>query len=236
MYPDESIQGIIDPHPWWETYQGDDYKRGCLVWAFLPHVDQTPFTLIPVGREEPTIHDKATVQIQPLNIRQVIRYPHLPVAALPQRHDEIRAVYLAKKRPALIISKGGPRVRKSLTKGKAKWQTYPTMIVAPYYGADEGGSRGGFNPQFLKRVRLCEYPQFMWDKLPISGRSTVESILRFDHMQPVGRSQDSIAFTDYCLSERALRLIDEWVTWLITGFLDESTKLREIRDVLLDIS
>jgi hypothetical protein len=140
---------------------------------------------------------------------------------------------LAKKRPAIIISRGGPRIKKSLTKNKAKWQTNPAVVVAPYYGMEQGFKRAGFNPEFVERVRLCEYPQFMWDKLPLSVDSG-ESIMRLDHMQPVGRSQDSIQFTDYCLSDRALLLFDEWLKWLITGTLDKQTKLCEIRDVLLN--
>jgi len=56
MYPDDSIQGVLSPTPWWEMDSNRDYKRGRLVKFFAPHVDQTPFTLIPVGRDEPTEH------------------------------------------------------------------------------------------------------------------------------------------------------------------------------------
>jgi hypothetical protein len=236
MYPSESLQGIIEPeHLWWEEYKGDEYKRGRLIWAFLPHVDQKPATLIPVERgEDPTQHKIIKARIEPLNIREVIRYPDLPIAALPQRENEIRTVYLGKRRPALIISRGGSRVADSLTRNRAKWQTNPTVIVAPYYGAEKGIKRTGFNPEFVERIRLCEYPQFMWDMLPIEG-STKESIMRLDHMQPVGKSRDSIEFTNYCLGDRALLLLDEWIEWIITGNLDKDTKLCEIRDVLLDL-
>jgi len=248
MYPDESLQGIVEPeHPWWQECSGDDYKRGRLVWAFLPHVDQNPCTLVPVERgEDPTQHKEIKARIEPLDIRTVIRYPRLPVAALPQRENEIRTVYLAKKRPALIICRGGPAISASLTKNRAKWQTNPTVIVAPYYGVDPGTRRGGFNPEFVERVRLCEYPHFMWDQLPIQG-STKESIMRLDQMQPVGRSRDSIEFTNYCLSDSALLILDEWLEWLFAGTLggktlvdggteNEKPKLYEIRDVLLSFS
>ena len=164
----------------------------------------------------------------------MLRYPDLPVAGLPQRKNEIRAVYLAKKRPAIIISRGGPLIKTHLTKNKAKWQTNTAVVVAPYYGTEQGVKRAGFNPEFIERVRLCEYPQFMWDKLPLNMGSG-ESMMRLDHMQPVGRSQDSIQVTDFCLSDRALLLFDEWLKWLITGSLDKDTKLCEIRDVLLNL-
>ena len=93
-YPIESLQGIIEPeHFWFEEYEGDEYKRGRLVWAFIPHVDQNPFTLVPVERgEDPTEHKIVRVKIEPLDIKAVIRYPQLPIAARPQREKEIRTV------------------------------------------------------------------------------------------------------------------------------------------------
>lgn len=129
---------------------------------------------------------------------------------------------------------GWPPIDRSLTRNKAKWQTNPTVIVAPYYGVEQTTKRGGFNPVFVDRVRLCEYPHFMWEKLPTEG-SAKGSIMRLDQMQPVGRSRDSIEFTNYCLSERALIILDEWLEWLFTGSLDKNTNLSEIRDVLLDL-
>ncbi|MBW1793184.1 MAG: hypothetical protein JRJ38_01935 [Deltaproteobacteria bacterium] len=45
-----------------------------------------------------------------------------------------------------------------------------------------------------------------------------------------------IGFTASCLSDRALKLLDEWIEWLMTGSLGMDTKLCEIRDVLLDVS
>jgi len=46
-----------------------------------------------------------------------------------------------------------------------------------------------------------------------------ESILRLDHIQPIGKHHESIELTDYRLGEEALDIIDEWITWLITGKL-----------------
>jgi len=149
MYPDDSIQGILSPTPWWEKDSNRDYKRGRLVKFYAPHVDQSPFTLIPIGRNEATEHNTAHVKITPLDIRSVIRYPKLPVAALPQYKKEVRVIYRAKKRPGLIVCSGGVKISKILTAGKAKWQTSRTVIVAPYYGADEGEKRSGFRLEFV---------------------------------------------------------------------------------------
>lgn len=235
-YPDESLQGIIEPEDnWWEECIGAQFKRGRLVKAYLPYVNQNPLTLIPIERgDDPRQHKNITVRLEPLAIKNVMRYPDLPIAALPQRDQEIRTVYLAKKRPALILSSGGPKLERRFTKDKPSWQTDPTVLVAPYYGITEGYKRAGFSSEFVARVRACEYPQFLWDKLPIDKKE--ESIMRLDHMQPVGRHEDSIEFSNYCLSEVALSHLDEWLEWLLSGNLGVNTKLCEIRDFLLSMS
>ncbi len=214
MYPEDSLQYMLEP--WWIEDKSFGFNRGRLMKAFLPHVDQVPKTITTIGRTEPTVHNKANYQIEPLRIKQPHRKPTLPVAAMPLYSNEVHTIYRAKKRPALIISEGGESVDRALTIGKPKWQTAPTVLVAPFYGADEGGQRAGFNPQFIKRVRRAMYPQFMWDKLPING-STVESILRLDHIQPVGRHHDSIEILSYRLSDDALTALNDWIMWFIEG-------------------
>src|SRR5207245_1659934 len=54
----------------------------------------------------------------------------------------------------------------------------------PFYGADAGGTRSGWHPPFVERIRRAEYPQYVWDKLPITGAT--ESILRLDHVFALG--------------------------------------------------
>lgn len=116
----------------------------------------------------------------------------------------------------------------------ANWQTAPTILVAPYYGATGGSKRGGFNPEFLDRVRRGEYPQCMWDSLPLGG-STAESILRLDHIQPIGRHYNSYELTDYRLSDTAVEILDEWVGWVLTGTLDPQGALYMIREELANL-
>jgi len=71
----------------------------------------------------------------------------------------------------------------------------------------------------MDRIWQCHYPQLMADILPIPGGE--ESLLRFDHIQPIGMHHDSIELTPFCLSEDALEVINEWISWLITGELVE---------------
>lgn len=222
MYPEDSIQNIIGD--WWIEDDSFNYCRGRLIKVFLPHTDQIPNQLIVTGRSEPTDHGKANFSIEPLRIGQSQKKTVLPVAALPAFENEIYAIYRAKKRPAVIICEGGEGVEKKLILGKPRWQTSPTILVAPYYGVDEGGARAGFNPEFIKRVRRCTYPQFIWDRLPIGGAN--ESILRLDHIQPVGKHHDTIEITNYRLSEDAIIIFDEWLNWLLYGDFTEDSLLQ----------
>ena len=69
----------------------------------------------------------------------------------------------------------------------------------------------------------------MWDLLSING-SAEESVMRLDHLQPVGRSEDSMELLDYCLSDDPLLLLDEWLEWLLKGFLETGTIFGELRE------
>jgi hypothetical protein len=232
MYPDDVIQSLVST--WWINNTDRDWRRGRLVLAFVPHVDQVPMTLIAEGREEPTDHNKAKFKLKPLRISGPPKEPKLPVASIPSYEGEVRTVYRAKKRPVLIIGIGGSHVPKELRLGKPKWQISPTLLVAPYYGVDRVGFRTGWHKKLVCRIQRCEYPQYMWDQLPISGK-TKESILRLDHILPVGRHHDSLEWTPHCLSNEAMEILEEWITWIITGQLPEDGVLLDVREELLKL-
>ncbi len=229
MYPKDSLQWYIEP--WWVKDSGTDLKRGRLIKAYAPHVDQIPYELNPVGRTEATVHDKAYFELDVLRIDQIKNSPQLPVAAIPQYEGERRAVYRVKKRPLIVISTGGDEIPKNLRLGKAKWQTSPTILAAPFYGIKMTDKRAGFDAKFVKRIRCCEYSQYFWDILPIVDGE--ESILRLDHMQPIGKHHDSISITEYSLTKEALSLFDEWIQWLLSGQLSNNSILSDIRQELL---
>jgi len=233
MYPDDSLQFLIPP--WWQKEDSQEIKRGRLLRAFVPHVDQNPMVLIPEGRKESISHTQVNYRLEPLQVKQIPKAPTLPVAALPAYPREIRTVYRAKKRAVLIISCGGADIPKALRVGAAKWQTAPTLLVAPYYGAEQSGTRGGWKEEFVKRIRRCEYPQYLWDKLPING-TTEESILRLDHIQPIGRNPNSFELTPHCMTEDAMLVLDEWLLWLFGGNLPENSILLDVRKELMELS
>lgn len=195
-------------------------------------MDQQPLVLVPEGRSEPTVHDSADFRVEPLRLGAPPPTPDLPVAGLPSFPGEVRAVYRAKRRPAIILGLGGDEVPAALKTGAARYQTQRTMLVAPYYGVDRDGRRGGWRPEFVSRIQRCEYPQYVWDSLPIGG--VRESVLRLDHLQPLSGHGQAYQLTEFCLSPDALMLMDEWLDWLLTGGLPGDSVLADLRRELLN--
>lgn len=220
-YPPDSPQAWFTN--WWITDKVHARMRGRVLWAFVPHVSQVPSVLVTEGRSEPTDHTKANYRIEPLRAASPPRAPRMPVAALHEVPGELRGVYKAKRRPVLVISADRDVVQKPLLLGSAKWQTDPTILVAPYYGADTNASRSGFKPEFIERIRRCEYRQYMWDRVPLPGAN--ESILRFDHIQPIGANHDSYEWTDHCLSDEAMIFVDNYISWCIEGAYQPDSSL-----------
>ena len=230
-YPENSLQYTLAPEPWWIDTGTQEIDRGRLVRTFIPHVDQEPRTLIPEGRSDPEAHGSAVFRIEPLRIGTGPRRTKLPVAALPEFPGEVHVVLRAKVRPAIVVSLGGHDVARGLRTGGVRYQTNRTILVAPYYGADRSGMRGGWKPEFVERIQRCEYPQYMWDRLPVGGVD--DSILRLDHLQPVGLSANGIIPTKFRLGDQAMLVFDEWLQWLITGALYEESVLFDVREHLL---
>jgi hypothetical protein len=74
----------------------------------------------------------------------------------------------------------------------------------------------------------------MWDSLPFSSRK--ESVLRLDHIQPIGKHGKSYEVSDYELHPEALLLVDEHLRWLMRGKLPADSVLHEMRNTFLGIA
>lgn len=221
-YPDDSVQGFVDE--WWTKSTDKEVGRGRLIRALVLYPDQKPYRVTPEGRgDNPADHTHARLKVEPFSFDSAPRGDGLPVAGLPLRKGESFIASRGKVRPCVVLSTGGPQVEKYLRLGSAGWQSAATMLVAPFYGADQDGSRGGWNPEFVERIRRAEYPQYMWDKLPLGG--STESILRLDHIFPIGRDPAAYRLTDFALSPKAMRLLDDWLDWLLVGSVDAGSDL-----------
>lgn len=229
-YPDDSVQRYVAP--WWEKALEKTLTRGSLIRAFLPLVDHQQYVLVPTGRQTSDEHRTANFRVETLDVRNPPRGAEdLPVAALPNHPGSVRALYLAKRRPALVIATPGAGVERRFRKGFPSYQTSKTMLVAPYYGADQDGTRAGWPPALVQRIRWGEYPQYLCDRLPLPGSQ--ESILRFDQVQPLGSDPTVFELTDYKLTEEALGVVDDWFTWHLYGGIPEESFLADVRKTLL---
>ena len=74
MYPDDCIQAVVGGD-WWVKNDDRILCRGALIVAFLPHVDQVPYTFEPIGRKEADRHNSALVKVSPLRVDQPLRRP-----------------------------------------------------------------------------------------------------------------------------------------------------------------
>ena len=216
MYPDDSIQALIDP--WWvQPNKAGPVAKGDLVWTFVAYPEPEPRILLPQGRtEDATAHTKAIVRIEVHKIGQPVPKPSgLPVAGLPLFEGESYFVTRGKIRPAVVVSTGGIDASQFKARG-APWQTKPAVLVAPYYGVPPDGSRGGWNPELVERIQKAEYPQFVWDILPPPSKGG-GSILRLDHTFAMGNNPNTHKVTGYRLSDEAMSILEQWLCWLVTG-------------------
>lgn len=217
-FPEVSVQSLSVE--WWETETSATVSRGRLIKVIVPYPDMKPFRLVPIGRgDNARQHDSASYRIEEFRVGQpVTDISTLPVAGMPLRSGETYLVRRGKIRPALVLATSGPPVPSEFRTGAAKWQSNQTLLVAPYYGATADGTRGGWNPQFVGRIQRVEYSQYIWDNLPIGG-SDDGSILRLDHVFPVGVDSSNWQLTPHRLSGDAMTFIDEWFSWHVTGGL-----------------
>ena len=124
----ESLQAILEGagSKWWEKAPSGAPRRGQLVHVFVPFFDQVPLTLVPEDRESTEMHKTFRARIEPLDVNKHAKKSPLPIAAMPIFDGQVRAVYRAKRRPALVLGTGWPDVPDALRRGTPKWQTAPT--------------------------------------------------------------------------------------------------------------
>jgi hypothetical protein len=227
---DFTIQSLAQD--WWVTDNENPFRRGRLGWAFVNYIDKTPMTLIPTREQDSANHNKAEYRLELRKIKEPRPKGILPVAGMPFNEGEDYIVNRSKMRPVLILSDGGKEVDSSLCRDWPKSQRFPTVLVAPFYTArDSKSDIWKFPLPFVEQVKKCIYPNFFWDKLPEGN----ESILRLAQLQPVGKNPDSFKHTKYCLSQEAIKVIDEILCWLFKKYLpEEDSYIRIFWDLLHD--
>ena len=228
MYPDDSIQHYLDR--WWVGDDTRELQRGRLVKAFVPFIGMELRRLVLQGRPEARVLDRALFKVEPFAMGTPHPPAQLPVPAMPRARGEDFLAIKGKYRPALIVSAGGPELPGELRRGAPRRHTATTLLLAPYFTADQNGTRAGYRPEFVDRVRRGEYPHFCWDKLPLGGAG--ESLLRLDYLFPVPKERTAVELLPHRLAPEGLAILDDWLTWLFTGQLDGDSELAFLREGL----
>ncbi|MDP2874727.1 MAG: hypothetical protein Q8O00_01000 [Holophaga sp.] len=232
-FPDHSLQGFTGE--WWEQAPGHSVGFGTLLEVFVHHMDKLPIQLITEGRVEPTAHGQAKMKAIPFNIRRHIQRAPVPIAALPSYPGESYIALRGKVRPAIVLGADFSAVSQEDKRRHLDWQTAPVFLVAPFYGVERTDERNGFHPEFVERVQKAYYKQFLWDRLPsgalelCSARTREGSMLRFDHIVPVGSDPSFYRNTGYRLNDDGQRLIKEWLEWVWFNDMREDSFLLGFR-------
>ena len=189
-----------------------------------------PFRLLPQGRgNDAKQHERANYRVEEFRVGDPPgNVSPLPVAGLPLRSGETHLVRRGKIRPVVVFAMPGMSVAPEFTRNTGSWQQRRTLLVAPYYGTLADGTRGGWDAEFVSRIQRAEYSQYVWDILP-EGGVTGGSILRLDHLFPVGDDPANWRLTGFCLTTEALDILDEWLSWHVTGTLEKGGVLECLR-------
>ena len=234
-YPDASVHSLTGN--WWEAASGGAITRGRLIKVTVPYPDMKPMRLVPESRgDDARQHQHGNYRLEEYRQGDPIKkVSALPLAATPLRIGETYLVRRGKTRPAIVVATEGVQIQDHLKRGGAAWQHKPALLVAPYYGVEADGSRGGWNPEFVARIQRAEYSQYIWDILPIAG-SDEGSILRLDHVFPVGADSANWELFNYRLRADALTYLDEWLSWHTTGTLPADGLLAYTRTELAKLA
>ena len=196
-----------------------------------------PHRLVPEGRgNDARQHQRANYRIEEFRTGDPPSdVSALPVAGLPIRTGETHLVRRGKTRPVIVLAMPGIPVDDDFKRHGTSWQYKPALLAAPYYGVEADGTRGGWNPEFVARIQRAEYSQYVWDVLPIGG-SSQGSILRLDHVFPIGADPANWILTNYRLRGDALTYLDEWLSWHTSGTLFEEGLLSYTRTELAKLA
>lgn len=132
----------------------------------------------------------------------------LPVAGIPVYKGEMLTLNKGKIRPGLILATPGTLIEREFRENFPRRHYARTYLVAPFYTAESTGTQAGYPAEFILRVKLCEYTQFFWDKLPLT-QDHPGSFLRFDQIQAVEPDIHSLRPAGYKLSEEGAEVLQE---------------------------
>jgi hypothetical protein len=138
----------------------------------------------------------------------------LPLGAPKLASNEDFLVIRAKIRPVLLLQPENPLLE-DLNKGyRSKLQRHLCNVAQIFSVVDPNTGEQKYNPDFIDRVRLLEFPEFMF--LPReTGFLEVDSLLRLDELQSVFTPKlDPLR---YALEDEPTDMLRDQLQILVTG-------------------
>jgi hypothetical protein len=134
----------------------------------------------------------------------------------------------AKRRPVILIQPPDPKLTTvPAVKGGGKL-VRNLAPVGLLYSVVNAAQMSKYAAAFLDRVRLLEYPQFLF--IPSSGPILVDSLARFDELQSVDVA--NLEPTGYSINPEVIAILKSQLSFFLTGltgqaFQEWATLLRE---------
>jgi hypothetical protein len=129
-------------------------------------------------------------------------------------------------RPVVLIVPDPPEIDIHDLRGGGRINRH-LCLAAPCYGVVDAMGKSKYPQAFLERVRLLEFPQFMF--LPGAAFMEKDSLLRLDSIQHVFHNQ--LEATQWTMSEDLQGILFGQLKFLITKIYDGEYKAA--RDSLL---
>ena len=125
-------------------------------------------------------------------------------------------VVRAKLRPVILIAPPDPALATIPSQGRKV--AHNLGPVALSFSAVNKAGYSKFHPTFIERVRVLEYPQFLF--LPAGGPLDADSLIRFDELQSVAES--NLQATGYSLNDELISVLKSQLCFLLAGLAGQA--------------
>jgi hypothetical protein len=195
-----------------------------LTHAYYPHENLQFWR--PIKLEGPSKTIATDFRIEPAG-KDAFKH-NLPLGIPKRESDEEFLVIKAKVRPVLLLQAENPTLSNVNKKYRAKLQRHLCNVAQIFSVADRDTGAQKFNPDFIARVRLLEYPEFMF--LPKkTGILDVDSLLRLDEVQSVFTSH--LQPLQYSIGDEGAEILRDQLQISVIG--RTRRYFDEVRDALL---
>ncbi len=225
---------LYSPTDYYKKINSKEFKKGQICWINSPYINEIP-TIFDVERNQPEEHNEIKFVIRnvdPDNDFKGSKDRALPIKYLSLESTEELLAQKAKRRPAIIISKGldiYPDILKMLKQRGQKHLQEDSLFLIPCYSVETRDDRRGFPAEMAVRIRCLLYRQFF--PLPACSPLTNESIARLDRIQVVvGKHRAAIDPTGLCLSDEVFSVFLSQFLFCISGIEEE--EFVEIRKLI----